>query len=88
MRTGDVLSERGRSASRLTEQNAKHIISSLSILRVSVVPELNYTALANGASVYDIAQYHIAASHNSESVFSVNYAKLFTWSVTFYHYML
>jgi len=28
-------------------------------LRVSALPELNYTALANEASVYGIAQYHM-----------------------------
>ncbi len=34
----------------------------LAFLRVSALPELNYTALANGASVYEIAQYHAILS--------------------------
>jgi hypothetical protein len=34
----------------------------LAFLRVSALPELNYTALANEASVYAIAQYHAILS--------------------------
>jgi hypothetical protein len=35
-------------------------------LRVSALPELNYTALANGASVYGIAQYHLIIRQRSQ----------------------
>ena len=40
-------------------KNATNIIHYLAFLRVSALPELNYTDLANGASVYGIAQYHM-----------------------------
>ena len=40
-------------------ENASNMFFPLAFLRVSALPELNYTALANGASVYGIAQYHL-----------------------------
>ena len=43
-------------------KNATNIIHYLAFLRVSALPELNYTALANGASVYGIAQSHAILS--------------------------
>ena len=42
-------------------KNATNMILSLAFLRVRLC-ELNYTALANGASVYAIAQSHILSS--------------------------
>ena len=43
-------------------KNASTLFLPLAFLRVSALPELNYTALANGASVYEIAQYHAILS--------------------------
>ena len=42
-------------------KNASTLFLPLAFLRVSALPELNYTALANEASVYEIAQYHATA---------------------------
>ena len=43
-------------------KNASTLFLPLAFLRVSALPELNYTALANEASVYGIAQYHAILS--------------------------
>ena len=47
-------------------KNASTLFLPLAFLRVSALPELNYTALANGASVYGIAQYHLIIRQRSQ----------------------